>query len=189
MNIGFDFDKVFIDYPPLVPDYLFDRFYKKKANGTLLYRIPSRPEQVFRKLTHFSFMRPVITENYQFLKSIAKENNSLYLISSRFGFLEQLTNKLVRKHGFDQLFDGLFFNFSNLQPHEFKNEVIKKLDLDIYVDDDLPLLRYVAAHNKKTKFFWLNKKETGPITANITGITHLAAMQPDKFPNSVTAKP
>jgi hypothetical protein len=36
MNIGFDFDKVFVDYPPIIPDYFFDRFYKKKANGTLL---------------------------------------------------------------------------------------------------------------------------------------------------------
>jgi len=186
MNIGFDFDKVFIDYPPLIPDYLFDRFYKKKANGTLMYRIPSRPEQVFRKLTHFSFLRPVIKENVLFLKTIPKKNNSLYLISSRFGFLEQLTQKLVCKHGFDQIFDGLFFNFNNLQPHLFKNEVIKHLRLDTYVDDDLPLLRYVARHNKKTRFFWLNKQKTGTITFNITAITDLTAILPESPLRTIT---
>lgn len=187
MNIGFDFDKVFIDYPPLIPDYFFDRFYKKKANGTLLYRIPSHPEQVFRKLTHLPFMRPIMKENYIFLKSISKEENSLYLVSSRFGFLEQITQRLIHKHGFDTIFHGLFFNFNNLQPHIFKNEVIKKLQLDIYVDDDLPLLRYVARHNKKTKFYWLNKKRAGPVTFNITGITNLSAILPEA-PRRAVAK-
>lgn len=179
MKIGFDFDKVFIDYPPFIPDYFFDRFYKKKANGILLYRIPSRPEQVFRKLTHLSFMRPVIKENYAFLQDISKKDNSLYLVSSRFGFLEQVTTRLIQKYRFDRVFDGLFFNFNNRQPHLFKNEVIKNLGLDVYVDDDLPLLRYVARHNKKTTFYWLNKKKTGPMTFNIIGITNLSAILPE----------
>lgn len=188
MNIGFDFDKVFIDYPPFIPDYFFDRFYKKKSNGTLLYRIPSRPEQVFRRMTHLSFMRPVIKENYLFLKSISKKDHSLYLVSSRFGFLEQITQKLIHKHGFDTTFDGLFFNFNNLQPHLYKNEVIKNLKLDIYVDDDLPLLRYVARHSKRTKFFWLNKKKTGTITFNITGVTDLSAILPEASLRAAASK-
>jgi hypothetical protein len=188
MNIGFDFDKVFIDYPPVIPDYFFDRFYKKKSNGTLLYRIPSRPEQVFRKLTHLPFMRPVIKENLAFLKSIPKKEHALYLVSSRFGFLEQITDRLVHKHGFHTIFDGLFFNFSNAQPHLFKSEVIKKLALDIYVDDDLALLKYVARHNKRTKFYWLNPKKTGHISFNITGITKLSAIFTPQMPATSTQK-
>jgi hypothetical protein len=181
MNIGFDFDKVFIDYPPGIPDYLFDKFYKKKANGVLLYRIPSRPEQLLRKLTHLPFLRPVIRENLIVLKRISKKNNKLYLVSSRFGFLEQRTTQLIKKHGFDQLFDGLFFNYQNEQPHLFKSTVIKKLQLDLYIDDDLHLLRYVARHNKKTKFFWLNKTKSGAVTFNITAVTKLE----DSLPKTV----
>jgi hypothetical protein len=184
MNIGFDFDKVFIDYPPVIPDYFFDRFYKKRANGVLLYRIPSAPEQVFRKLTHLPFMRPVIRENVAFLKTISKQEHTLYLISSRFGFLEQITARLVRRHGFDAIFDGLYFNFQNKQPHLFKSEVIKNLRLDIYVDDDLPLLRYVARHNKRTRFYWLNKKTAEQMTFNIRGITSLKEIfQPKAQPS------
>lgn len=178
MNIGFDFDKVFIDYPPLVPSSLVDRLYKKKANGHLLYRIPSKPEQEFRKLTHLPYLRPVIKENLQFLQSIPKDKHSLFLVSSRFGFLEMTTERIVKKHGFDKLFTKLFFNFENQQPHLFKTAVIKKLDLDVYVDDDLAMLRYVAKHNKKTKFFWLNPQRKGHISFNITGITRLSDILP-----------
>ncbi len=180
MNIGFDFDKVFIDYPPIIPDYFFDKFYKKKSNGTLLYRIPSKPEQFLRKLTHLPYLRPVIRRNLVFLQSIPRESHSLYLISSRFGFLQQLTERIVKQHGFDKIFDGLYFNYENKQPHLFKSEVIRGLHLDIYVDDDLALLKYVARHNKKTKFYWLNPKRKGVLSFNITGITDLADILPPK---------
>ena len=56
MNIGFDFDKVFIDYPPFLPGKLFDKLYKKKDNGTLLFRIPEYPEQILRKALHLPFI-------------------------------------------------------------------------------------------------------------------------------------
>jgi hypothetical protein len=128
----------------------------------------------------------VIRENVQFLKRIPKKEHHLYLISSRFGFLEQLTGRLVRKHGFDTVFDGLFFNFQNEQPHLFKREVIKKLQLDMYVDDDLPLLRYVARHNKRTKFYWLNKKTTGQLSFNIRAITSLSEILPHKTTRTVS---
>ena len=188
MNIGFDFDKVFIDYPPLVPSVVVDRLYKKKSNGHLLYRIPSKPEQEFRKLTHLPYLRPVIKENLLFLKSIPKDKHALFLVSSRFGFLEMTTERIVKKHGFDKLFDKLYFNFNNEQPHLFKSEVIKKLDLDVYVDDDLAMLRYVARHNKKTKFYWLNPRKQGFISFNITGITHLSEILPSAAKEPQSAK-
>ena len=174
MKIGFDLDKIFIDYPPFVPDSIIDRLYKKKANGTLLYRMPSKPEQYLRKLSHLSFLRPPIVKNIDFLKSIPKEENNLYLISSRFGFLEEKTISLMKYHGFDKIFDGMFFNFDNQQPHIFKNQVLKKLNLDIYVDDDFHLLKYMAKLNKKTKFFWLTtSKHKNLITRNIIAIHNL----------------
>ncbi|MEN9407220.1 MAG: hypothetical protein RLZZ455_436, partial [Candidatus Parcubacteria bacterium] len=60
MNIGFDLDKVLVNYPPLIPDGLIDRLYKKKIKGELVYRFPSKPEQRIRKISHLSFLRPKI---------------------------------------------------------------------------------------------------------------------------------
>lgn len=174
MNLGFDLDKVFINYPPFVPSYIIDRLYKKKANGTLLYRIPSRPEQVLRKITHYPLFRPPIKENIHFVKILAQEKkHKRYLISSRFGFLEKTTQALIKKYHFTSIFDDMFFNFENKQPHLFKNEVIKKLNIHMFIDDDLPLLKFLAKKNPKITFFWLNNKIDARITKNIIGITDI----------------
>ena len=127
MNIGFDLDRVFINTPPLVPGKIITKLYKKKDNGVLLYRIPSRPEQLFRRATHMPLFRPPIEENLAILRSIPKKDNKLYLISSRYKFLEGATKQLVKVYGLDLLFDKLYFNFENKQPHIFKNEILPKL--------------------------------------------------------------
>ncbi len=113
MNIGFDLDGIFINTPPLVPKELIEKLYKKKDNGVLLYKIPSSSEQLFRKATHLPMFRPPIKDNLKFLKSISKKDHKLYLISSRFKFLEKETNQLVKKYGLDTVFDGIYFNFDN----------------------------------------------------------------------------
>ncbi len=174
MKIGFDLDKVFIDSPPLIPPGLLEKYYKKRDNGVLLYRIPAYPEQIFRKALHLPFLRPSIKENVDFLKHISKKENKLYLISSRYKFLEKETNRLIKKHQLAGLFDGMYFNYNNMQPHFFKDAVLKTLRLDRYIDDDLSLLKHVAKNNPQTKFFWLNHtKEQQPLSNNIVAITKL----------------
>lgn len=177
MNVGFDLDKIFINYPPFVPVKIIEWFYKGKPNGSLKYRIPGRAEQLLRLLMHYPLFRMPIEENIEFMKKIASENmHTYYLISSRFGFLKKTTEKLVHKYGIDKIFKSLHFNFSNSQPHIFKNEIIKKLNVDLYVDDDLQLLEYLVDKNPKTKFFWLNKKISKKINNNLYAITNLREM-------------
>lgn len=175
MRIGFDLDKIFVDYPPFIPDKLIDKIYKKKSNGELLYRIPALPEQYLRKFFHFSIFRPQIKENIEMVKKIPRNHNKLFLISSRFSFLEKRTKSILKKYELDTLFDGMYFNFENKQPHIFKNEILSKLHLDVYIDDDLQLLQYLARYHKKTKFYWLTSyyKDNHAIQ-NIVPITKLA---------------
>ncbi len=175
MNIGFDLDNVFINTPPFIPKSFIDKLYKKRDNGILLYRIPGKSEQIVRKLSHLSLFRPAIKENLVFLQSLPKDKNKLYLISSRFKFLENRTNRIIQKYHLYKIFDGMYFNFSNEQPHIFKNRIIKNLKLDYYIDDDLSLLKYVAQLNPKTKFFWLDHaKEKRSLEKNITSISKLS---------------
>jgi hypothetical protein len=175
MNIGFDLDKVFIDYPPFISPKLIDKLYKKKDNGVLLYKIPAYPEQLFRRISHMPFLRPPIKNNLEFIKSIPKNGNKLYLISSRFKFLEKRTAKLIKRYGLDKIFDEMYFNFDNLQPHLFKTDVIKKLNLQMYTDDDLSLLKYVAKYNPTTRFYWLtDEEESMDLPENIHPISKLS---------------
>lgn len=174
MKIGFDLDKIFIDYPPLIPDTVIDKLYKKKVNGTLLYRTPSKPEQILRRVSHFPLFRPAIKKNISFLRSLPKKKYTLYLISSRFGFLEKQTLSRMQELGLDLLFERMYFNFENKQPHIFKDDVLKNLKLDSYVDDDIHLLKYVAKTNKCTRFFWLHSAPSATyLPENITQLTDL----------------
>ena len=177
MNIGFDFDKIFINYPPFIPGNLIDRLYKKRSNGVLLYRFPNYPEVIIRKATHYPLFRPPITENIDFLKQLVKnKEHKYYLISSRFGFLKNETNYLIKKYGFDKMFHQLYFNFDNKQPHLFKDGVIKKIKIHRYIDDDLPLLNFLANSSPGTLFFWLNRKKKEKLDKNLRAIVHISEM-------------
>jgi hypothetical protein len=175
MRIGFDLDKVFINTPPFVPISIISKLYKQRDNGILLYRIPARPEQLFRKATHTPVLRPPMKANLAFLKALSQEKkHHLYLISSRFKFLEPETQRIVKKYGLHNIFEKLYFNYENKQPHEFKNEVLQKLSLDIFVDDDLSLIRHIAKDNPKTQFFWLDEHtKPNKLTNNIYAISNL----------------
>lgn len=177
MNIGFDLDKIFVNFPPFVPSRIIEWFYKGRSNGSLSYRMPSKSEQFLRLLIHHPFLRKPIKENIEFVKKLAGENNhTYYLISSRFGFLKKTTEKLVKKYGIDKIFKSLHFNFLNEQPHLFKDRLIRKLKIDSYIDDDLPLLNFLADKHPKTKFFWLNKKISKPLKKNLFAIKNISEM-------------
>lgn len=174
MKIGFDLDNVFIGTPPLIPPTLIERLYRKKTNGILIYRIPSKTEQFIRQISHHPLIRPPKRKNLEFLNSISKETHTLYLISSRFDFLKKHTEKIVKKYKMDKLFNMLYFNYHNKQPHIFKQELIKSLNLEKYVDDDLHLLKYIASKNNRIKLYWLNKKINKKISGSIKAITKLS---------------
>ena len=174
MKIGFDLDGIFIGTPPLVSRKLLEKFYKTKSHGKLAYRIPSRPEQLFRKLTHLPFLRPPIEKNITFLKSLSRKGHKLYLISSRYNFLEKETARFLKTYGLDKAFDTIYLNHENKQAHVFKDDVIKKLNLDMHIDDDVSLINFVAKKNPKTTFFLFNEAdEKITLAKNVTKIAKL----------------
>jgi len=177
MNIGFDLDKIFINFPPLIPPKVIDLLYKEKTKQGLKYRIPSRIERSLRILSHHPFLRSPITKNLDFLKkNLSTGKNNYYLISSRFDFLKDRTDDLIKRYDLDRIFKAMYFNYLNKQPHEFKNEILEKLKLDMYADDDLQLLEYLADKNPRTKFFWLNDKINKILKKNIFAIKHISEM-------------
>ena len=177
MNIGFDLDKVFIAYPFFLPDFVVDKTYKIIFNNSIIYRIPSKPEQFLRLLLHYPLFRQPINKNIEFVKNISKKNaDNYFLISGRFGFLKNRTDQIIKKYELDKVFKKIFINFRNEQPHVFKSNLIKELKIDKYVDDDLYLLRYAAKQNPKTNFFWLNQKISKPLEENLFAIRNLSEM-------------
>lgn len=174
MRIGFDLDKVFIDHPHYIPDTFISNLYRKSHTKTLIYRIPSKPEQILRLITHYHFFRPVLAKNIAFLEKLnITKTNVCFLISGRFGFLEKPTKKFTQTHHFDTLFKEMYFNFKNEQPHLFKKQMISKLDLEKYVDDDLELLHYLSNQLPSVMFYWLNNDIKRQIQKNMYAISSL----------------
>lgn len=174
IRIGFDFDKVFVNYPQFVPDRVIDRLYKKK-NGVLKYRFPGTVEQQIRILSHHHAFRTPITPNINVLKQICNNGIDTYLISSRFGFLEQRTEQWLARHNLKPYFKGIYFNYSNQQPHEFKNIVLQQLGITHYIDDDLDLLQHLAPKNPNIHFYWMTSRKLKhhPLPNNISIIRTL----------------
>ncbi|HRN95964.1 MAG TPA: hypothetical protein PLD54_00790 [Candidatus Levybacteria bacterium] len=159
-RIGFDFDKVFVHYPPLIPDSVINWLYKKKSK-TLKYRMPGQLEQKIRILSHFPLFRHPVEHNIFTLKKLSKKNYPLFLISGRLGFLDKRTAHWMKKFPIEKYFQEIHFNFKNEQSHLFKNKLIQSLKITHYIDDDLDLLLYLAKHNPSVKFYWL---DTGKIS-------------------------
>ena len=174
MKIGVDFDKIFVSPPPLIPPSVIEMFYKKK-NGSLSYRIPGAVEKRIRALSHSPFLRKPIRENLDYIQKISYKNPELYLISSRFSFLKNKTDVWFKKYGIGKYFKKAYFNYEDKQPHIFKDEMLKILHIDTFIDDDLDLLLYLSEHNPKIKFYFLTNKKILPnrLPQNINQIYNL----------------
>ncbi|OGH19075.1 MAG: hypothetical protein A3F31_01105 [Candidatus Levybacteria bacterium RIFCSPHIGHO2_12_FULL_38_12] len=173
MNIGFDLDGIFIDKPPFVPKVIIERLYKKK-NGAIKYRIPGRFEQIVRKISHAKLFRPAIKQNIKYLHKIHKFNSHrCYLISGRFGFIQKQTDHILNAYKISNVFYKRCVNLQSKQPHLFKNEMLKKLKIKKFVDDDLDLLIFLSKKNPSITFYWLNEKENKKLSKNLFAIKNL----------------
>ncbi len=155
MKIGFDLDRVFINYPPFVPGFVIDYLYKNHGTKKLSYRIPTSPFEIFiRRVSHWWGFRPPIQQNIDYLNSLAKSGkHELYLISSRYSFLKPQTEYILKKYGLFGSFKKIYLNLQNEQAHEFKKRIIEDLGIDVYIDDDADLINFLASTKTKTKLF------------------------------------
>lgn len=178
MNIGFDLDEIFVSHPPFIPSSVILKLYGERANGKLSYRIPGWFEQQIRKLSHISFLRPPLQENINLLREASKKtaNVHYFLISSRYGFLNNQTKTILKKYKLANMFGKMYFNYDNQQPHLFKKEILQKERLDKYIDDDLPLLQFLAPLFPRVNFFWLNKRKNKTLLNNLHAITNFSSI-------------
>lgn len=167
VKVAFDLDGVIVGKPPLIPSWLVERLVKLKKNkqGLLLhnnelaYRFPkNKIEQLIRRLSHTSFLRPPIKKNLEFIKRLAKTKDiELYIVSGRYGFLKDKTLRWLKKHNLLNIFKSVFINLDNEQPHVFKERIIKKLKVDTFIDDDLPLVKFLEKRNLNCRLYCFGK--------------------------------
>ena len=159
IRIGFDLDGVIIDKPPFIPKRLIEWLVRSHKNRHLSYRYPkSAFERWVRWASHHPKLRPPIRKNVNLIKKLCKENKcDLYVISSRYSFLEGRTKEWFKKNKLNGSFKEIHINMKNLQPHTFKENKLNKLKIDVFVDDDPLLLKYLRRKLKKVKFYLAEK--------------------------------
>lgn len=112
--------------------------------------------QINRSRIPFTQDKKVISEIANYKKA------ELYLITSRFKFLEDLTHEWLGYYGLGKLFKTIQINVNDEDPYIYKENAIRKFKLDIFVDDDLEVLRHLKRH-VRAKLYWVvprHKKES-----------------------------
>jgi hypothetical protein len=160
IKIGFDLDGVIIGKPPFMSKYLMERLVRKKDHG-LAYRFPqSKIERCIRWLSHLPPLRPPIKKNIKLIHELYKSKNyELYVVSSRYSFLEGRTKEWFKYYRLRELFKEIYINLKDEQPHIYKEKMIKKLKLNVFIDDDRPLLEYLKKRLKNVDLVFVEEQE------------------------------
>ena len=145
LRVGFDMDGVLLYNPariirPLISFIKRIFLHKKKLR---FYYPKTRSEKVFWRLFHKSsiYNAPGL---HEITKLVETGKIEAYLITARYNFLGSTVEEWVEKNKLKKTFKGVFYNSKNEQPHEFKESMIKKLNLDMYVEDNFDIVNYLS---------------------------------------------
>jgi len=162
LKVGFDLDGVLLYNPARIfrPIIYFIKKYILKRKTNQFYYPKNKLEQFIWLLLHKSslFPAPGVKE----IKQLIKEKKiKAYVISARYESLKEDFLFWKKKIDPENLFSSWYYNEKNDQPHLYKEKMIKKLKLDIFVEDNWDIVKYLKTQNskiksgKKTKIFWI----------------------------------
>lgn len=155
IKVGLDFDGV-IAYNPFRVVRFPLAYFKKNILGIkkLTFWYPEKNwQQIFWKILHESSVFPA--KGTDLLRDLVKGGKiEAHLISARYSFLDENLLHWLANHKLDSLFTTININKENEQPHLFKEKMVKKQDVDIYIEDNLDIVRHL--HGKgKAKIYWI----------------------------------
>ena len=114
-------------------------------------------EIMIRIASHHPLMRPPIRENIRLIEELYKSNKyELFVVSSRYQFLNKRTREWFRFYKTRKFFKKIFINLHNEQPHLYKEKMITRLKLDVFIDDDKPLLDYLKSKVKNVDLVYVS---------------------------------
>ncbi len=147
IHVCFDLDGVLIGKPAFLPKKVIELVVRgKNSNPTKLhFRYPtSKIEEYIRWLSQHPYLRRPLTENIKIVRELsANPSYKLSVVSGRYQFLEKRTYEWLQANNLDMCFSNIFLNTKNVQPHLFKERVLKQIKADIFFEDDEMIIRYL----------------------------------------------
>lgn len=178
LKVGFDLDGVLLYNPARIarPIIVFlKKIFLKKEVDKFHY-----PKTKIQKLIWLIFHKVVFGPafGYDELKKLTTSKKiKAYIITGRNESLKNDFKEWLIKLEAGKFFSGSYFNDKNEQPFLFKERMIKKLKLDLYVEDNWDIVSYLnsiknkSERNSKIKIYW------------IYNIFDRLKKFPNKFPN------
>ncbi len=155
IRVGFDLDGVIL-YNPIRIARPFIALFKElllRKKDLSFYYPKSTLEQYLWKILHKSsiFIAPGLDD----VKKLVKNKKiKAYIITARYSFMGKELLYWFKKKELDRIFSELYYNKHDEQPHLFKERLIKKLDLDYYVEDNFDIVKHLHTQ-KATKVLWI----------------------------------
>lgn len=162
LKVGFDLDGVLLYNPARIarPIIVFlKKIFLKKEVNKFHY-----PKTKIQKLIWLIFHKVVFGPafGYDELKKLMKSKKiKAYIITGRNESLKNDFKKWLIKLEASKFFSGSYFNDKNEQPFLFKERMIKKLKLDLYVEDNWDIVSYLnsiqnkSERSSKIKIYWI----------------------------------
>lgn len=155
LRVGFDLDGVLLYNPARIarmPISIFKRLFLKKKELKFYYP-KSRFEKGMWRAFHWTSM--FIAPGFDEVKNLAKSGKiEAYIVTARYSFLKSDFEKWLKKMEINHIFKGIYQNTADEQPHLFKERMIKKLKLDIFVEDNKDIVDHLNK-NTATQIFWI----------------------------------
>lgn len=153
LKVGFDLDGVLLYNPfrivrPIVA-IAKKLFFKKKLLH--FYSPQTNWEKQIWKFFHKSsiFIAPGLDDIKQLIKN---KKIKAYIVTARYSYMKKDLEIWLKKMKVDKNFSGIYYNQKDEQPHLYKERMIKKLGLDVFVEDNLDIVSYLSS---KSKVFWI----------------------------------
>ncbi len=155
-RIGFDFDGVIMYNPARAirrPMSWLKRYVLPAKKSHFLYP-KGRIAQCINHLLHKSSFKPA--RGYQDIVELSKKGNIVpYIVTARWSFLKGDFHKWIHTLHAPQYFRGYFINENNDQPHIFKEKMIKELNLDVFIEDNLDIVDYLR-EKTDAEILWIS---------------------------------
>ncbi len=163
LKVGFDLDGVILYNPVRVlrpfSAFISKLIFKKKATNFFIPK--TRLTKFAWYLLHKSSFIPA--RGLDDLGKLVQEGKvEAHLITGRYASLSKDFESWMKAINSNHIFASQSHNIKNEQPHIFKQNMIKKLGLDIFVEDNWDIVRELtqATGSKlqatgKTRIFWI----------------------------------
>jgi len=155
IRLGLDFDGV-VAYNPFRLVRAPWAFFKNRFLGVkkLSFFYPKNQfEKMIWIIMHDSSILPA--RGSGLLRELVDQDLiEVHLISGRYSFLDNHLYAWLDRFGLRKIFRSINFNEQDKQPHLFKETVIKKLGVDIFIEDNWDIVDYLDGRSK-AQIYWI----------------------------------